>query len=135
MGCTNWTEINIQNITSKTLSFRKAQHEWGKFDSSEKEIEIYPQDLDKKKIAPNKEYKIGACGRENTWSGCDGNFELRDDAANVVVAKIKFYSPHSLFYNQFSIDCPTQDWTASQTGAYLSNDQALEAIAVAVSNV
>jgi hypothetical protein len=103
--------------------------------TANKDVEINSSDLNTKVVQPYKEYKIGACGRENTWSGCDGSFELWDKSANVAVAKIKYYSPHGTSYNQFSIDCPTKGWTASQTGAYLGNDQALGAITVTVSTI
>lgn len=56
-----------------------------------KDAGIKPDDLNMKNVAPYKNYKIGACGRENAWSGCDGAFELWDKVANVPVAKIKYY--------------------------------------------
>ena len=98
-----------------------------------KDLEIAPSDLNTKVAPANGSYKIGACGRENSWSGADGSFELWDKVANAPAAKIKYYSPHGTSYNQFSVDCPTRGWTASQTGAYLGNDQALGAITLTVS--
>lgn len=95
--------------------------------------EIMPGDLNMKNVAPYKSYKIGACGRENAMSGCDGTFELWDKVANVPVAKIMYYSPHGSSYNQFRIDCTTKGWTASQTGAYFGRDAPLGAITVTVS--
>ncbi|KAJ4383711.1 hypothetical protein N0V85_008465 [Neurospora sp. IMI 360204] len=140
MGYGDWTEIDIKNTSGKELSFRNCQHTNGanstpvRVDVPDKNREISPNELNDKKIGSNGSYRFGACGRENTWSGCEGIVELWDTAANVVVAKIKYYSPHGTSYNQFSIDCPTSGWTASQTGAYLGNDQPMGNVTVTVSN-
>ena len=90
-------------------------------------------DVNTKSAPANGSYKIGACGKENTWSGADGSFELWDRVANKQAAKITYYSPHGTSYNQFSIDCPSKGLTASQTGAYLGNDKPLGAITLTVS--
>ena len=79
-------------------------------------------------IGKGQVYTIGSCGRENTWSGCEGQFDLFDTAAGNTAATVKFYSPHGTSYNQFSIDTPTSGWYASQTGADLGNSGPLGAI-------
>ena len=97
MGYAQWTEINIVNHSAKPLSIQNAEHESGKFYACEngcqstlryfgsfssdqvaadKNVEISVPDIDSKNVAPSKEYKIGACGKENATMGCEGKLEL-----------------------------------------------------------
>jgi len=75
------------------------------FVPTDKDKTVDPKVLSEQNIEPGGNYKIGACGCENSTSGCEGSIELWDKGgANVVVAKVKYYSPHGTSYNAFSID-------------------------------
>ncbi|CCC11519.1 hypothetical protein SMACR_02177 [Sordaria macrospora] len=137
MGYGDWTELEIKNKSGKELSLRNCQHEWGKFyfceSGSDKNREISIDELNSKKIAPGGSYRFGACGKENSLSGCDGFVELWDAETNVMAAKVRYFSPHGTSYNRMDIDCPNEGWNCSQTGGYLGNDQPLGNVKVTVS--
>ncbi|KAK4165501.1 Aegerolysin [Cladorrhinum sp. PSN259] len=104
MGYGDWTQIEIKNNSN----------------------------LNGKTIDAGQSYTVGSCGRENTWSGCQGQFDLYDGEGGATATTIKFYSPHGTSYNSFSMDTPTAGWYASQTGAYLGNDGLLGAVTVTI---
>ncbi|EIN09992.1 Aegerolysin [Punctularia strigosozonata HHB-11173 SS5] len=138
MGYGDWTEITIQNTSDAELRFRNASLNWGKFYNCErgtnKDEEIEPGSLGAKVIPAHGSYTIGACGRENTWSGTEGQFDLYAPGTGQLAATVKFYSPHGSSYNSVNIDCPNKEWSAGQNGAYLGNDKPLGAFTVTVAH-
>ncbi|KAF7964458.1 hypothetical protein HWV62_41812 [Athelia sp. TMB] len=139
MGYGNWTEIKIANTSDVPIQFANSGLSWGKFyscePSSNKDAEISPDGLNKTTIDAGRTYTIGSCGRENTWSGTEGHFDLASNQG-LTIAKFKFYSPHGTSYNSFNIDCPNPGvWSATATGGDFGNGGPLGSITVTVKKV
>lgn len=157
MGYGNWTEIKITNTSAVDIQFTNSALTWGKFYSCEpsgrlfgtlymsmltdapianKDAEIQPGDLNNTTISAGKTYTIGACGRENTWSGTDGQFDLHAPSLGLTVAKITFYSPYGASYNNFHIDSPNPgQWMSTSNGGNLTNNGPLGSITVTVKKI
>ncbi|KAF7974641.1 hypothetical protein HWV62_11509 [Athelia sp. TMB] len=157
MGYGNWTEIKIANTSDVPIQFANSGLSWGRFYSCEpsctllmifhmntltdlsptanKDAEISPDGLNKTTIDAGRTYTIGSCGRENTWSGTEGHFDLASNQG-LTIAKFKFYSPHGTSYNSFNIDCPNPGvWSATATGGDFGNGGPLGSITVTVKKV
>jgi hypothetical protein len=146
MGYGDWTQITIHNQSDVTITINNAQLQWGKFYrsreasflvliapsanslySADKDAALEPHRVNGIEIKPNESYTLGSCGRENTWSGCQGDFELQEP--NGTICKVYFYSPHGTSYNQFRLDATQpRRWAVSQSGGYFGNDGPLGSV-------
>lgn len=77
MGYGNWIQLKIQNNTSKTLRIKNTYLHWGKFYKyEEKSNEVDVSTVDNQDIKPGNVFSFASCGRENQWSGTEGEFDI-----------------------------------------------------------
>jgi len=123
--------MTIYNQSDVSIVINNGSLQWGKFYASpDKNKEIKINALNGTAISPNSSYTLGACGRENNTSGCEGSFELQE-VDRSTISRIFFYSPHGTSYNQFRAEAnQPQKWAVSQSGGYYGNNAPLGAVIV-----
>lgn len=103
-----------------------------------KAAEIDPNQVDGITIpAKSVRFTISAFGLEDSWSGCEGSFEIADPNGGTV-CKIRFcsHSPIRPSYNQFDVVTASANrWMASFNGGYFGNDGPLGNVNVTIVKV
>lgn len=105
------------------------------FSLANKDHEVTPDQVDKLTVSKGASYMIGSCGRENTWSGCQGQFDLWDDSKNSRICTIFFYSPHGASYNSFRVEVADNTWSVNPSGGYFGNDGPLGSVTVTLARI
>ncbi|KAF1982296.1 hypothetical protein K402DRAFT_340691 [Aulographum hederae CBS 113979] len=94
MGLNDWTQIEIDNSSNRPLHVRRASHEWGKFYACNPHIprstELSPSHLNNTPIPARTRLTIGACGRDDSPTGCEGEFSLFDPVDRRIVAWVRY---------------------------------------------
>jgi hypothetical protein len=89
-----------------------------------------PDDVNRQVIGAHTSYTIGACGKQNTWSGAEGQFDLYDKTTDQTICTVFFYTPHGSSYNNFRAQGTGGKWSATTSGGYFGNDGPLGACTV-----
>lgn len=111
MAYAQWVSIKII-AHGTTLRIKNAKLRWGKFhQTGNKEVEISPDDINKITIEPKRETFINSCGRSDSGSGTEGDFDIFDGDTKV---------------GHYHWDCPwtqkknTSTWTPDSSEGYLT---------------
>lgn len=79
MGYNDWLELKIQNNSSKTLRIKNLYVHWGKlYASPDKGTAVGEDTFNNHDIASRDALSFASCGRENSWSGTEGEFDIFD---------------------------------------------------------
>ncbi len=77
------------------LIIRNVQLIWGKFyANNNKDNEIPAGAIGGKIVKSGDTYIVYTCGRENTWSGPEGSFDIYDNNKNLQLGNYYWYCPH-----------------------------------------
>ncbi|CAA7259451.1 unnamed protein product [Cyclocybe aegerita] len=110
MGYGDWTQITIQNKTDIKLQINNSQLRWGKFYNCEGAPNLDTEISIDKDVPAKGSYMVGSCGRENTWSGCDGEFSLYDTTTGKTIFTVYFISPHGSSPKIFRVARQLDGW-------------------------
>ncbi|RAL08230.1 aegerolysin family protein [Aspergillus homomorphus CBS 101889] len=131
MGLPQWIVVHIINsMKSDTISVKNAAHSYGKFyRNGNKDIEISIDDINKITVAPDGSADIGACGRQDSWSGTTGSFELYDGDSKICT--ISWDCPWGKPTNEFGVSEQSKDYWV-QPGAWNREGGAIGTVDVEV---
>ena len=128
MGYAQFAEIKLVNKSGRTLVLKDLYVHWGKlYQYPEKEKEVGADTVNGKTIPSGESFSFATCGRENSSSGTEGDFNLYD--GNDSVMKIYWSCPWA-GNNKFTTYYVKEGWFPSTTS--WSTDGALGTVTVTI---
>jgi hypothetical protein len=119
MGYGQWVSVTV-TTNNFTVSIKNATLSWGKFYATDnKDVEISVDAINSIVIAPGNSATINSCGRENTWSGTEGSFDIYD--GQTLVGNYSWNCPHGSSTNTSTWKPSSDAYIAQLTGGSLDS--------------
>ncbi|CAI6091149.1 unnamed protein product [Clonostachys chloroleuca] len=102
-------ELKISGASLSKLTLVTFRGKW--YDVPNKDQELSSATINSKKVPDKGILDIGSCGRQNSPSGCNGSFDVKDKN-NKQVCKIRFAVPYGAIHKcEFTVDA-ANGWLA-----------------------
>jgi hypothetical protein len=140
MGYQQWVVVVLRNRSKTPVIIRNIDVKYGRFykDGTPVQLDCCPLsccpdslnvgnkdavvnlgEIEGKEIAPGKQFKFNSCGKSDSPTGTEAEFDLIDKDTGEVIRHVYWDCPYTSSRNTFTVSGDNEDWIVEDKGANL----------------